>query len=283
MTTVLVIGAAGAVGRLATAALLERGVEVVEPEHRPGPAADARALRAAAEGCGAVLLLAPPAPGGVAAQNAVVDAAADVGARLVQVSSFGPAVREDSPVPGARRDWITHRYLMRRGLPYTLVRPDPLMQSLIGDHAADVRERGLLADPVGGRAIGMVDARDVAEVVVRVLTEPGHEGRTYRLGSGAETSYREIAALLSGLTDRPVQCRELSPGEVASWLEPRRGGEAQALDGAALFALLRAGAYGPAGDEDVVRIAHRAPRGVEEFLKDHLHHFMPAATTGEVS
>ncbi|MFD9337745.1 SDR family oxidoreductase [Streptomyces sp. NPDC060028] len=276
---VLVIGAAGAVGRLTTAALRERGAEVVALAE-PGDEGDAGALRAAAEGCEAVLLLTPHTPGQVAAQNAAVDAAADVGARLVKVSSWGPAVRQDSPVPGARRDWITHQYLLRRGLPYTVLQPDPLMQSLIGEQAADVRERGVLVDPVGGRGIGMVDARDVAEVAARVLTEPGHEGRTYRLGGSAPTACRDIAGLLSGLTARRVRCRELLPEEVAPWLARRHGAGEEAEGGAALFALLRAGAGDPSGD-DVVRIAHRAPRGVEEFLKDHLHDFLPGC--GEAS
>src|SRR5262245_1270413 len=124
--SVFMIGGSGNIGQRVIRALLDRGTKVTalvrDAEGEPDPASalalpgvrrvrgdlrDAASLREGADGCDAVFVLTPHSPDQVELQNAAVDTAADVGARVVKLSSWGPAVRGDSPVPGARRHWIT--------------------------------------------------------------------------------------------------------------------------------------------------------------------------------
>ncbi|WHM35482.1 NAD(P)H-binding protein [Streptomyces sp. BPTC-684] len=280
--TVFVIGAAGGLGQLVVRALRERDVEVAvlarDPERVPagpgvrvvaGDLSDPASVRAAAEGCASLFL---SASCDVECQSAAVDVAADVGARLVKMSPWQAAVREDSPAPGARHHWITERYLAKRDLPYTILSPNYPMQELIRHYAPEVRRRGVLVDPAGGRGVSVVDEHDVAEAAARVLTEPGHEGRTYALTGPAAPTFAQLAELLAGLLSAPVSASELAGPELAAWLaREHRPWEAE-LD--ALFGQFREGAGEPV-TEDVLRVTGHEPRQVADFLKAHLHHFLP--------
>ena len=42
--------------------------------------------------------------------------------------------------------------------------------------------------------LGMIDVRDIVDVAAKVLTEDGHEGKTYALTGPASISYHDVAA-----------------------------------------------------------------------------------------
>jgi uncharacterized protein YbjT (DUF2867 family) len=292
--SVFVVGASGNVGRRVVRCLLDRDVAVTallrETEGPVDPASvfaepgvtvvrgDLRhpdAWRKSAAGCDALFVLTPHQLDQVELQNAAVDVASDIGARVVKVSSWAPAVHQDSPVPGARRHWITQQYLVRRQLPYTILYPNYFMQVLINRYADGVRRDGRLRSPAGDRGISMVDAADVAEVAARVLTEDGHDGRTYTLSGPTAPRYQEIADLLSELTDRKVTYVDLSDDEFVAWMvsEGRRQWE---IDHAvAIFGLYRQG-VGELVTDDVERLIGRPPREITEFLIDNRQHFLAA-------
>ncbi|WP_369374682.1 NAD(P)H-binding protein [Streptomyces sp. cg36] len=280
--SVLVIGAADGLGHLVVRALRERDVPVAVlagdlagspagPGVRvvPGDLADPDSVRAGARGCESVFLASACR---IECHNTAADAAADAGARLVKLSPWPAAVREDSPAPGARHHWISDRHLARRGLPYTILSPNYPMQELVRHYAPDVRRRGVLVDPAGGRGVGLVDESDVAEMAARVLTEPGHEGRTYAPTGPAAPSFGELAALLAELTGAQVAAEEPTGPELARWLaREHRPWEAEL---GALFGQFRAGA-GQSVTDDVRRVTGHEPRPVADFLKANLHHFLP--------
>ncbi|MFI9810022.1 NAD(P)H-binding protein [Streptomyces sp. NPDC052301] len=260
-------------GHRVTTALVGRGVEVrvllpapdapVTPGVRAvhGDLRDPGALRCEAEGCGVVLVLPGPVAGQVQAQNAAVDMAADIGARLVKVSCWGPAVREDSADPGARRDWINKQYLRRRDLPHTVLFPNRSMQQLVDRHAGSVRRSGLLPDPSGGHRVSLVDLADVAEAVVRVLTEDGHEGREYVLSGPSAPTYPEIARLLTDLTGREVECPE-APGGEEGVPEPWRDGAWEQIT------------------DTLPLLLRRPSRDIGDFLRANIRHFVPDGSGG---
>lgn len=52
--------------------------------------------------------------------------------------------------------------------------------------------------------VAMADPRDVTAVAAVVLTEDGHEGRTYQLTGPVAVTYTKVAAELSASIGRPV-------------------------------------------------------------------------------
>lgn len=289
--TVLVIGASGNIGRNVVRELVERDVDVVAFVRRSerenvddGPLVHPRvritegdlsnpdSVRKAADGATAVFVLTPHSPDQVTLQNTAADAADAVGARIVKVSSWGPAVHRDSPVPGAYRHWVTQQYIIERGIPYTFLQPNYFMQVLINRYAAEVRRRGVLVSPAGNRGISMVDVRDVAEVAARSLIEPEHEGRSYVLSGPTAPTYHEIAQLLTNVTGHPVTYRDLSDDEFASWMADEGRKEWETDHAAAIFRQYRAG-LGELVTDDVARVTGHPPRTIDGFLVEHRARF----------
>jgi uncharacterized protein YbjT (DUF2867 family) len=295
--SVFVIGATGNIGRRVVRSLVDRGTPVTalvretEPGELPadsplalpgvtvvrGDLREPTVLAAQAQGCQAVFVLTPHAPNQVELQNAAVDVAADIGAGIVKVSSWGPAVREDSPVPGARRHWITQQYIFKRGVPYTILCPNYFMQVLINRYAAEVRRSARLVSPAGNRGISMVDAADVADVAAEALSTGSHWGRIYTLSGGRAVTYPEIARLLSELTGRPVGYHDLSGSEFAEWMAGENRQQWETDHAAAIFGLYRQG-VGELVTDDVRNVLGREPRTIEDFLKANIQHFQPEAS-----
>lgn len=289
--TVLVIGASGNIGRNVVRELVGRDVDVVAFVRRSerdiavaGPLAHPRirvaegdlshpdSVRKAADGCAAMFILTPHSPDQVALQNTAVDAAVAVGAKVVKVSSWGPAVYQDSPVPGAHRHWLTQQYIVECGIPYTFLQPNYFMQVLTNRYAGEVRRRGVLVSPAGGRGISMVDVRDVAEVAARTLIEPGHDGRSYALSGPAAITYEDIARILTRLTGRDVTYHDLSEDEFSRWMADEGRQPWETDHAAAIFRLYRAG-IGELVTDHVQQITGRPPRTIEDFLVEQRSHF----------
>jgi uncharacterized protein YbjT (DUF2867 family) len=286
---VLVIGATGTVGRHVVRELVNRDVEVTAFVREPVPDAQfthprisfalgdlgqPNTVHKAAANCTAVFILTPHSPDQVALQNTAVDAAAATGAKVVKLSSWGPVVRSDSPVPGARRHWITQQYILKRQIPYTFLQPNHFMQVIITRYAGEIRRTGRLGAPAGDCGISMVDIRDVAEVAALTLIDPGHDGCSYLLTGPAAPSYRQIAQLVGGLTGRDVTYHDLSEEEFAAWTAEQGRLPWEVEHAAAIYRLYRAG-VGELVTDDVERITGHPPRGIEEFLTEHRNHFIP--------
>jgi uncharacterized protein YbjT (DUF2867 family) len=52
--------------------------------------------------------------------------------------------------------------------------------------------------------LGMIDARDIGEAAAKVITEEGHEGKTYTLTGPAAISFYDIAGALSEVLGKEV-------------------------------------------------------------------------------
>jgi uncharacterized protein YbjT (DUF2867 family) len=78
------------------------------------------------------------------------------------------------------------------------------MQNLIFD-AGTIREENAIYAQMGDGKISMVDARDIAAVAVKALTEAGHENNMYTLTGPESLSYHELASLFSKILGRTIR------------------------------------------------------------------------------
>ena len=213
---ILVTGASGTNGREVVKALASRrvtakammrsakgaetlpaGITAVE-----GDFDDAASLARALAGVERAFLLTPSTQHAQAQQLRFVEAAGRAGVRhLVKLSQF--AANADSPVRFLRYHAAVERAAEQSGMAWTFLRPNLFMQGLL-QLAGLVREKGILAAPIGKAQVSVVDVRDNAAVAAAALTEDGHAGKIYTLTGPDALTHAEITDALSTATGRPI-------------------------------------------------------------------------------
>lgn len=225
MTSLLVVGATGIVGRPLVQALRAAGADVraAAPSHRVRPVADqsrpggiepvifdvtkAGTWSPAFTGIETMFCLRPPRIADVDRQlPAMLVRARDAGVRhVVYLSAQGAG--HHGPLPHSR---LPHSrieaWLRDSGLSWTFVRPSPLMQTFSTVHAAGIRDRDAIVVPAGSGRTAFVDAYDVAAVAARAMLNPtGHKHRAWTLTGPAAVTYDEVAATLSAVLGRRIR------------------------------------------------------------------------------
>jgi len=219
---------------------------------------------AALDGIERLFLVRPPALSNVPRDIApALEAAQTAGVRQIVFLSI-QGVEQNRIVPHAKIEtWITDH-----AVPYTFLRAGFFMQNLSTVHRDEVRERGVIAVPVGRARTSFVDARDLAAAAVVALTQPGHENRAYTLTGAEALTYYEVAAIMSRVLGRSI--RYTNPNVVQFVVEQTRDGRPlpMALLMTALYTLTRFG-NASAVTDDLARLIGRAPISFEQFVRDH--------------
>ncbi|MFF3487398.1 NAD(P)H-binding protein [Streptomyces sp. NPDC002701] len=159
------------------------------------------------------------------------------------------------------------------GLEWTLVRPRSFMSNTLS-WAASLRGKQVVRALYGASPNACVDPRDVAEVVVRVLTEDGHAGRVHTLTGPEPISAVEQTDQLGRLLGRPLRFEEIGPGEARAQLAQRQPPDVvEALLASA--ERQRAGAKAQV-ESTVLELTGRPARPFRTWAGDHLEAFAAA-------
>ncbi len=197
----------------------------------------------------------------VAEHGSAVDAAVAAGVeRIVYLSilSAGP----QATFTLAREHWATEEHIRASGMAFTFLR-----QSIYLDLMPfSARDDGVIRGPAGAGHLAPVARDDVADVVVAVLADAGHEGRTYELTGGERLTLNQVAAELSRVVGRTV-------GYVDETLEEAYASRAHfgappwEVDGwVTSYAAIASGELDVVSDS-VDRLAGHAPLTLPEYLE----------------
>lgn len=290
---ILVTGATGNTGSEVVRALRQRGAAVRAFVRDPAAAreklgedvqlaqgdfADQASVHAALNGADRVFLSGADCPDRVGYETSLIDAAAAAGvSQIVKLSGIGSAPA--SPVA----PWAWHgqieQHLLQSGVPAVLLRANFYMSNLLAS-AEQVAEHGQLAAPAGSARIGMVDPRDVGTCAAAVLTEAGHDGRTYLVTGPQAITFADVAHELSSIAGRQVTYVDL-PDEVAVRGLVQTGlPEPVARVIVSVFGALRDGA-GEQVTDTVRALTGRPPADIAAFLGPHAKLFAPLAVGAE--
>ena len=163
-------------------------------------------LAKAVSGVDQIYLITPNGPTGARQAKNVIAAAKTAGTpKLVRQSGYGTS----------KSRIIQHheeieRELEHSGLPYTVVKPTFFMQSVMMA-AQTVASDGAVYVPMKDGRLGMIDARDVADVALKVLKSEGHHGKTYVLTGPASISFHDVASALSKALGKEVSYVDVPP------------------------------------------------------------------------
>jgi uncharacterized protein YbjT (DUF2867 family) len=276
--TVLVTGARGAVAREVVSQLLAAGerVRVGSAAGPPGgfasevdsvraDLADPATLPAALAGVDKVFLYAEPAGIG-----GFVAAASAAGVRHVVLLSSGAIIHpgaENGPI--ALKHAAVEKALEGSGIPWTFVRPDAFAANAL-QWAADIRADGVVRTAFPGAASAPIHERDVAEVVVTALLEPGHEGTAPALSGPESLTQAEQIGIISDVVGVAVRVERIAVAEARRQLEA-------VLPAAFAEFLVQAQAAAERGPATVrtgvADITGRFPLSFVEWAKDHADDF----------
>jgi uncharacterized protein YbjT (DUF2867 family) len=244
---------------------LAAGVETAVAEYD-----DSAGLDRAFAGVEAVYALTPVHQKQVEWMRRLIDTAKRAGVqRFVKLS--GMTAGPDSPSALIRDHHATDEYLRRSGQRYTIVQPNSFMQNLLWS-AASIKQQGAFYQPTGDARQSVVDIADVAAVVVKALTEPGHEGKTYVLTGPESLTYHDMAAKIAAAIGKPVNYVAVPPAAAEQSMLESGMPAWLAHTLVEFFSAVATGAYANVSG-DVKKVLGREPAAFSDFLQRHLAAF----------
>ena len=277
---VFITGATGNIATLAIPALLNNGISVRAFVRNPekaealqklgveifeGDLADQQALNEAAQGMDAVLSITPAGPNAIAQGNAVTTAAKKAGVKhLVRLSAIKAAA--DAPTENGRSHYQTDQEIIASGIPYTILRPHFFMQNLFMS-VPTVLEQGNMYWGMGQGKLGMIDVRDIADCVVSLLTNGGHEGEILNPTGASSITFAEAAAIISKGIGKPVNYIPVSIEAVGEAMRTMGAGEWNAqlmMD----YSRAYSANWGDYINNDVETITGKKARSFQQFFDE---------------
>ncbi|MFJ6568726.1 NAD(P)H-binding protein [Streptomyces sp. NPDC091292] len=222
----VVIGATGSVGRDVVKLLLEAGDKVAAVTRDPAAAAlpagahvvygdpsRPGSLTALPDRVEAVLL-SPRAVGGAGRAAAeLLSLAAARGARRVVVLSAATVEHPAGERRFAEEFRAVEQAARGSGLEWTFLRCADFAANALA-WAPQIRATGVVRGAYGGAATSPIHQRDIAEVAVRALVDPGHAGRAYVLTGPRSLDQRDKVRLIGEAIGRDLSFQELAPEQV---------------------------------------------------------------------
>jgi NAD(P)H dehydrogenase (quinone) len=293
---ILVTGAAGNIGGRVVAQLAARGVPVRALVYRPGdPGAEklramdgvqvvagdltrAPDVVAALDDCRRLYFGMSVSPDYLEAAATVAVAGMDNGSveMLVNMSQMTVSQMGLSSTTESRQQrlqWLTELVLNWSGLPVTHVRPTVFMENPLFSMlaVASIQRDGTIRLPFGDARTSPVAARDVADVVTRLLTDSDprrHVGHVYQLTGAASRDMTAIAADFSAALGRPVTYVDVPYDD---WLEhdlKPLGLPPHVQDHIATMARLHRENRYDRATSDISDLLGRPPSGFDTFVRE---------------
>jgi NAD(P)H dehydrogenase (quinone) len=304
---IVITGASGQYGRLATDMLIEKGLadRLILITRTPTKLADRAAqgcdirygdydkpetLAEAVKGAEKMLLISGTRVGARVAQHkAAIDAAAANGVKHILYTSF---IGIDDPANPAevRHDHIETENLMRAsGMAWTMLRDAHYADAMILMAGPQVIAMGQWFSNSGDGLEAMVWRDDCVASAVAVLTTPGHESKTYNITGPDLQTFDEVAAILTEVTGVPVAHVKLDDeGQYAMFDAmgiPRRPVDDQSINGipwnsddmVTFGHAIREG-YLAVVSDDVEKLTGRKARSVRKMIEDNKEMLVAAAS-----
>jgi uncharacterized protein YbjT (DUF2867 family) len=236
MALIFVIGATGKVGRHVVSGLLERGERLRALARDPstvrlpdsveiasGDLMNPHALAQHLDGVDAVFLVWPFLTADGASE--LVQVLAAPGRRIVYLSAEAASRRPDS-------FWAQIEHAIEHSASeWTFLRPTGFAANTLM-WADQIRQSDVVRWVYGQAARSLIDERDIAEVALRALTEPGRAGQRYVLSGPKTISQAQQVSAIGEAIGRKLRWEELSREDIEDQLA---GVPATALDTWASF------------------------------------------------
>lgn len=246
------------------------GLQSMGAELVIGDVDDVDALREAFAGVDKALLVLPNVERQLTLEKRFTDEAVRAGIKnLVYLSSLESVPESTNPI--TQNHVAAENYIRESGLTYTLIRPTFFMQIFEG-MAPRIKATGTITMPAGNGTVACTDLRDVAAVIVKVFTEPGHENQSYDLTGPELMTFGEIAKQFSAVLGRPIQYVDQPLEEFKDVLRSINMSDWRTEAVGLEFVAIANGAIDHTTDT-IEKLLGRPPTSLEQFLRDKIDLF----------
>lgn len=281
-TPILIGGATGATGSVATKLLLQQGFAVRALVHKEDTRSsqlaalgaeiavadllDFCAVQRAFKGVKRAYFVYPMRPGLVQATTHFARAALEAEAEFI-VNMSQKTARPDAESDSALQHWLAEQVFDWSGTPVTHLHPTAFNEWLFYMRNMIRGGRYAVAFGTTGR-FAPVSAEDQGAVIAAILANPaGHQGKTHELFGPEELTPPEIAEIVSRGLGKEVRYEQISGEE---WVREVAGQDIPFLSQhiQAIAAMHQRGLM--AGTNNVIEtITGRRPQSVAEFVEKH--------------
>jgi len=212
---ILVVGASGTVGSNIVKQLKEQGYQVRSTTSKQAKSADhvhlnlatGEGIKAAFEGVDkAFLLTPPPFADHYAILSPLIQEAKRRGLKkVVLMTAMGADASETTPFRRAELE------LEKSGLSYNIIRPNWFLQNFNSFWIQGILEQGKILVPAGQAKVSFIDARDISDVAVKLLTTDTHNNKAFNLSGPEAIDHHQVAQAISKATARKVTYEEIAP------------------------------------------------------------------------
>jgi NAD(P)H dehydrogenase (quinone) len=289
---IVITGASGQLGRLTTAAALERVApsDLILVTRRPDALADLAArgatvrrgdfddpasLPAAFAGGERMLLVSTDALGRRIEQHrAAIDAAVAAGIRsIAYTSTVNPS--DSNPQAVAREHRATEELIRASGLGWTFLRNGIYADLQVHDAAAAIASGMLLTNAGDGRN-AYVAREDCAAAAAAVLTTGDHDGKEYDITGPEALGAEDLAALFAELGGRPVEVVQLDDDAWVAAMVEHAGMPEPIAQTYATFGIAMRRGYSAVVSTSLQDLTGRTPTTVRAVLEAALPAAQPA-------
>lgn len=279
---IVVTGATGTIGRRVVDGLLAKNLPVTalvrDAAKAPatttaavGTFEDRASLERAFEGADTVVLV--TAANARADQQTLTAIAAAKAARVRKIVRISALKADpDGPTDNTRQHGRTEAALRDSGMTYVILRPHLFLQNLLGS-LRSITGEGKLYWATGSAKMGMIDTRDASDAAVVAATTSDFDGQTFELTGPESIDYHRVAAAISKGLGREVTYVPVPPQAMGETMRSFGADDWTAKLITDYTTAYTAG-FGDFTTDHVKRITGRAPRSIDDFVREVL---VPAA------
>jgi uncharacterized protein YbjT (DUF2867 family) len=280
----LLTGATGRLGSLVAAELNQKGIVWRAFARRVDAAAalgasnvvqgdfhNLAAVSNAVTGMRTVILIAGDAPDQELQEINVVNAARQAGVQhIVKLSAQSAGL--NPPASFGKKHIQVERAIEKSGMQWTFIRPVFFQQSFLL-FADSVKKNNKIILPAGKGSASFVDARDVAQCLVKVASQTGHAGKIYTLTGPQSLTFSQAASAIGESRNKPVGYIA-PPAFIARIVLPKVSGMPRWL-AMEVIDLLQAISRGGQSDVtgDVEMLLGKPARSFKAFASEHAQSF----------
>jgi uncharacterized protein YbjT (DUF2867 family) len=187
---------------------------------------------------------------------------------IVKLSTMGADL--DPGYTSGRLHRQVEKIIEESGIPFAFLRPNSFMQSFVTRSSQTIKNQSAIYLPAGDEKISFVDARDVAAVAAKVLTNNGsqHMNKVYDITGPEALSHSQVAEILSEETGRRITYLDISEEDARSRMKKMGVGDWFIDNAMELYNMYRTG-HRSQTTAVIEQLTEQKPTTFSQFARDY--------------